>query len=144
MSLTKGTSMKTTCQKIIAIVASALLAMTAISSLQAQDTQQTTKGTRPATMTPIHSQADVDALTTGDTIAMVCGMCKSVTLVTYSSDADSKGHVKWMHPGSEMNCPQCGGKMTTNGGGTGKQAGYTHTCTKCGGESAFCCATKKG
>lgn len=130
--------------KLIAMIALVLLATTTTSNLQAQDTQETTKGLRPATLTPIHSQAEVDALTTGDLIAMVCGMCKSVTVVTYSSDVDSKGHVKWMHPGSEMDCPTCGGKLTMNGGGTGKQAGYTHTCSKCGGESAFCCATKTG
>jgi hypothetical protein len=136
--------MKNTCLKTIAVIASALLAITAMSSLSAQDTQQTTKGARPITLTPIHSQADVDALTTGDRIAMVCSMCKSVTLVTYSSDVDSKGHVQWMHPGEEMDCPQCGGKITTVGGGEGKQANTTHVCSKCGGESAFCCATKKG
>lgn len=136
--------MKYTYSKIAAVVASALLAMTAISSLQAQETQQTTKGPRPATLTRIHTQAEVDALATGDTIAMVCGMCKSVTTVTYSHDADSKGHVKWMTAGTEMDCPGCGGKITTVGGGEGKQTGIKHVCSKCGGESAFCCATKKG
>jgi len=136
--------MKNTCFKIVALVASALLTMTAISSLQAQSTQESTKGSRPVTLTPIHTQAEVDALTTGDRIAMTCSMCKSVTIVTYSSDADSKGHVKWMHPGEEMDCPMCGGKITVVGGGEGKQANTTHVCSKCGGESVFCCATKKG
>jgi hypothetical protein len=139
---------KTTCLTIIAACAAAVFLSGTL--LHAQNTQQTTKGLRPAVQfnlvdgQPIRTQADVDTLTTGDTIAMVCSMCKSITMVTYSSDVDSKGHVKWMHPGEEMDCPQCGGKMTTVGGGEGKQTNIKHVCSKCGGESAFCCAFKTG
>jgi hypothetical protein len=59
---------------------------------------------------PIHSQADLNALKTGDTVVMTCPACQSSTMVTYSSDPADKGHVNWMQPGFEKTC-SCGGKM---------------------------------
>jgi hypothetical protein len=88
---------------------------------------------------PIHSQADMDALATGDKVAMVCGMCKSVSLTTYSSDATSKGHVKWMQSGFTRTCPMCGGKVTTE---VDKDGNTKFTCSKCGSDSGFVSSLK--
>jgi hypothetical protein len=43
---------------------------------------------------PIHSQADLDSLQTGDTVVTICPKCKAMTMTTYSSDPSSPGHVK--------------------------------------------------
>ena len=60
---------------------------------------------------PIHSQADMDALKTGDTVVMYCPTCQSTMMATYNSDPNSPGHLKWMQPGFEKACLKCGGKV---------------------------------
>ncbi len=77
---------------------------------------------------PIRSQADVDALKTGDTLVMVCPHCKAGSMMTYSSDPSSPGHVKWMQPGSEKACALCGGTMKTVKVGDKTEL----VCSKCG------------
>ena len=61
---------------------------------------------------PIYTQASVNNLKTGDTVVMTCPMCRSVTMVTYSADPNSPGHVKWLQSGFAKTC-SCGGTMKT-------------------------------
>ena len=76
----------------------------------------------------------------GDTIAMVCAMCKDVTVTR----VEKKGGREFLVPGNKHNCAMCGGTVTSVGQRADKKDIVTHSCDKCGGESAFCCATKKG
>ncbi len=87
---------------------------------------------------PIHSQAGMDALTTGDKVVMVCPMCQSISMTTYSSDESSKGHVKWMQAGSTKTCALCGGTVTTE---VDKDGNTKFVCSKCG-DSGFVSAFK--
>lgn len=137
--------MKNTCLKMIAVVAFALLVNTATGCLRADSSVENDllRGNRPYVLTPLHTEAELKALHQGDTVSMVCGMCRSVTVVTYSAEVGNSGHVSWMYPGTEMECPMCGGTISVAADDE-KQGEITHICTKCGGDSAFCCAAKKG
>jgi hypothetical protein len=88
---------------------------------------------------PIRSQADVDALKTGDTLIMTCAHCKAGSMITYSSDPASPGHVKWMQAGNEKPCAHCGGTMKTVKVGDKTKL----VCSKCG-DMGFVTAYKTG
>ncbi|HSI82610.1 MAG: hypothetical protein ACAI35_24160 [Candidatus Methylacidiphilales bacterium] len=92
-------------------------------------------------MAEVKSPNQVKDLEPGDSIAMVCGKCKTVAVYRVRS-GDSKGRTQWLQPGTEMKCPGCGGKITTKSGG--KESRIVHVCSSCGSGSAFCCATRRG
>ncbi len=77
-------------------------------------------------------------LKTGDTVAMVCAMCKNVAVTRVEKQRGRE----FLTPGTKHECPMCSGTVTTVGQRMDKKDIITHTCSKCGGESAFCCATK--
>ena len=89
----------------------------------------------------IDTVGKAEALKPGDSIAMVCSMCKSVTIQNVTTE---KGHIKLMAIGEKHLCPGCGSTITVVGTGKGKNDVVKHVCEKCGAESAFCCATKAG
>ena len=88
---------------------------------------------------PITTQAQVDALKPGDSIAMVCTKCKTVT--TEFVTKTSKGNITTVTPGEKHLCPGCGSTMTVVGVGKGASTQIKHVCAMCGSDSAFCCAT---
>lgn len=92
-------------------------------------------------MKQIKTPAEADALKPGDSIVMVCSMCKSVMLHTVNTE---KGHIKTMTVGEKHMCPGCNSTITVVGTGKGKHDEVKHSCEKCGDESVFCCATKPG
>ena len=54
--------------------------------------------------------------------------------------------MSWFAADDKHGCSGCGGKMTLKGTAAGKGpkiGAYTHTCTKCGDQSAYVCATHK-
>lgn len=79
-------------------------------------------------------------LKAGDTVAMVCTMCKDVAVTRVEKNRGREV----LTPGTQHGCSMCGGTVTTVGQRMDKKEVITHTCSKCGGESAFCCATKRG
>jgi hypothetical protein len=87
----------------------------------------------------ITTQAQVDALKPGDSIAMVCSKCKTVS--TEFVTKESKGNVTLMTPGETHLCPGCGSVVKVVGVGKGASAQINHVCTMCGSDSMFCCAT---
>ncbi len=89
----------------------------------------------------IDTAAQAEALKPGDSIAMVCTMCKSVAVEHVNIE---KGHIRPVTVGEKHLCPGCGGNIEVVGHGKGKRDVVTHTCSKCGDNSAFCCATKPG
>jgi hypothetical protein len=102
------------------------------------------KGAQMLMMKPITTQAQAEELKPGDSIAMVCSMCKSVMLHNVTTE---KGHIKVMTVGEKHLCPGCSSTITTVGTGKGPSGAHNevkHVCEKCGTESVFCCATKPG
>jgi hypothetical protein len=70
--------------------------------------------------------------------------CKDCTTVKEKSGEDKKGVAAWFAPDAKHDCSGCGGKVTMKVIGVGKGPTipeYTHTCTKCGDNSAYTCAT---
>jgi hypothetical protein len=86
--------------------------------------------------TQVKSQADFDALPAGTTVSMACSMCKSVTVMKKEQvwRGRSGGMQEVTRVETVHGCPGCGGKMTL-------KQGWVHTCSMCGDNSAFCCAT---
>ena len=76
---------------------------------------------------PIHTQAQMDSLHTGDTVVLICPNCHAGKMVTYSADKDSPGHVKWMQPGNTETCSRCGAKLTA----VEKDGRVVYECSKC-------------
>jgi DNA-directed RNA polymerase subunit M/transcription elongation factor TFIIS len=76
---------------------------------------------------PIHTQAELDALHTGDTVVLTCPNCGAGKMVVYNSDKDSAGHVKWLQPGFTVTCPHCGAKLTA----TDRDGKIVYVCDKC-------------
>lgn len=93
------------------------------------------------TMTQIKTQAEAESLKPGDSIAMVCSMCKIVTVHPVGND---KSHVEMMTIGNTHTCPVCGGEVTVEGTGKGegKHQQVKHVCGKCGDDAMFVVATK--
>ena len=77
-------------------------------------------------------------------VALACKDCKTVS---EKAGEDKAGILAWFKPDSKHDCSGCGGKITVTAAGGGKGpalAQYKHTCSKCGPDSAFTCATHKG
>jgi hypothetical protein len=111
---------------------------------RADEPMKPMKGAQMLMMKPITTQAQAEELKPGDSIAMVCSMCKSVMLHNVTTE---KGHIKVMTVGEKHLCPGCNSTITTVGTGKGPDAAHNevkHVCEKCGTESVFCCATKPG
>ncbi len=121
--------MKTACLKAIAVCA--VVGFLSGNSLNAEPKFNEIDGM------PIHSQADLDSLKTGDTVAMVCSTCNGTEMTTYSKDPSSPRHVKWMQSDFSKTCKMCGGKLTAVK--DGDQIKYV--CEKCSGP-AFMTAFK--
>ncbi len=76
-------------------------------------------------------------------VALACKDCKTVS---EKGGDDKKGILAWFAPDSKHDCSGCGGKITlkTTGGGKGPTiTEHSHTCSKCGDNSAYTCATHK-
>ncbi len=79
----------------------------------------------------------------GEKVALACKDCKTVN---EKGGKDKKGILSWFKPDSKHDCSGCGGKINVHqvGGGKSTHYSYQHTCSKCGKDSAFTCATHKG
>ena len=111
-------------------------------AVRAQDQQQPMKpmkgGEHQMMLNQINTTAQAEELKPGDSVAMVCTKCKSVMVQTVTTE---KGHIKVMTAGEKHLCPGCGRTITVVGVGKGASTEVKHVCEKCGGSSAFCCAT---
>ena len=96
---------------------------------------------RSLQMRGITTRAQAEALKPGDTIAMVCGKCKTVATQTVTLE---KGHIRHVIPGEKHLCTGCNSYIKVVGVGKESKNELRHTCEKCGDNSAFCCATKPG
>jgi hypothetical protein len=129
---------------VVALAMSASLPLTARAADDSTKPMKPMKGAEMLMMKPINTSAQAEELKPGDSIAMVCSMCKSVMLHNVTTE---KGHIKVMTVGEKHLCPGCSSTITTVGTGKGPKGAHNevkHVCEKCGTESVFCCATKPG
>lgn len=110
---------------------------------QAADEKHDSQHAQHNMMKQIKTQAEAEALKPGDSISMVCSMCKNVMVHEVGNDDT---HAKMMTIGQKHTCPDCGGNVTVvgTGKGTGKNEEVKHVCTKCGDDAMFVCASKPG
>jgi len=96
----------------------------------------------------IETKEQAEAVKPDDTFAMVCGKC--TTVYTTRVKQGVKGAEILMAGGRPTEligthaCAGCGGTWTITGVGKGATTELKHTCTMCGEDSGFCCATKPG
>ena len=96
----------------------------------------------------INTKQDVDALKSGDTIAMVCAKCKTVWVTRVKQG--TKGAQLLVEGGQPKEligthaCAGCKSTIEVVGVQKGAHTELKHSCKACGDDSAFCCATKPG
>ena len=95
----------------------------------------------------LNTKKEVDALKTGDTIAMVCAKCKTVWIARVKADVTGaqilNEHGKPVEYIGTHACAGCKDTITVVGHKKGDITELKHTCNACGGE-VFCCATTPG
>jgi hypothetical protein len=128
--------------KYLSLIAVIALAISSASLASAQDFSKSSKEYNRKAFQKVETQKDYEALPSSSEIAMACSKCKSVTLIQTKEKATKPGHGKVEETLTVDSCPGCGGKITTKAGS--KETAFVHTCSKCGDESAYCCATKDG
>ena len=96
----------------------------------------------------VNTKQEVDALKTDDSVAMVCGKCKTVWVSRVKQGV--KGSQLLMEGGQPKEligthaCAGCNSTLTVTGVQKGAHTELKHSCGACGDDSAFCCATKPG
>ncbi len=114
----------------------------------AADEMKPMKGGEHQTMLGVSTKQQVDALKTGDTMAMVCAKCKTVW--TSRVKQGLKGAEIMVADGNTAEligthaCKGCNSRLTVVGHAKGDITELKHSCGACGDNSAFCCATKHG
>jgi hypothetical protein len=78
-------------------------------------------------------------LKTGDTVAMACSMCKNIAVLRVEKNRGRE----FLTPGTRHGCSMCGGTIEITGQRMDKREIIRHTCTQCGENSAYCCATRR-
>jgi len=96
----------------------------------------------------------------GDAVAMACAKCKTV-LYHPIATSTTWFHEPWVRPGSlgywarkqhrqayenwarRHDCPGCRSTITVTGSWLNQKETVNHTCSACGDESVYCCATMK-
>lgn len=121
-----------------AIMAVALMAMTSVNA-GAADTG--VKGNPPYKWAHVATKAEADAVKPGDSIAMVCAKCKTVSVTLVTQDAKTKTK---LIPGEKHLCEGCKSTIEVVGSKAHNKEIIKHVCKACGDDSAFCCATKPG
>ena len=96
----------------------------------------------------INTQAEAEAVNPDDSIAMVCTKCKTVWTSRVVQGVKGAQLLTANGQPTELigthGCPGCGGTWTIVGHGKGSTSVLKHTCSVCGDDSGFCCATKPG
>lgn len=90
----------------------------------------------------LHHVANTGAeanLKKGDAVAMVCTKCKTVLYANLN-----RPYNRFITPLEHRHyCPGCKSTIATTGAGFNSKEVVRHTCSACGSDSVFCCATKR-
>lgn len=99
------------------------------------------KGNPPYKWAAVATKAEADAVKPGDSIAMVCGKCKTLNITLVTQDTKTKTK---LIPGEKHLCEGCKSTITVVGSKAHNKEIIKHVCKACGDDSAFCCVTKPG
>ena len=146
-------TIKTLSKTILGTSTAFAVAMAASLTLTAGAADETTpmkpmKGGEHQMMLGVKTKQEVDALKTGDSVAMVCAKCKTVWVTRVKQGV--KGAQLLMENGQPTEligthaCKGCNSTITVTGHFKGDITELKHSCGACGDDSAFCCATKPG
>jgi RNase P subunit RPR2 len=90
----------------------------------------------------LHHVANTGAdlnLKKGDAIAMACAKCRTVLYANVN-----RPRTRFFTPLEHRHyCPGCKSVITTTGAGFKWNEEVKHTCSSCGSDSVFCCATTR-
>lgn len=104
-------------------------------------------GQRMLHLQELKTKKQLDALKTGDTIAMACAKCKTIWITRVKEDAHGAQILNAGGKPVELvgthGCAGCKDTITVVGQGKGAVTELKHTCNACGGD-LFCCSTKPG
>ena len=118
-------------------------------TINAADPMKPMKGAEHLLMVnQIKSKEDLNALKTGDSIAMVCAKCKTVWVTRVKEGVKGAQVLNEQGQPTELigthACKGCNSTWTVVGHAKGDITELKHSCKACGDDSAFCCATKPG
>jgi hypothetical protein len=99
----------------------------------------------PGFPTQVKTKAEaMECCKPGEKVALACKDCKMS--IEKDGEKDKKSILSWFAADDKHDCSGCGGKITLKGNPASKApqtSEYTHTCSKCGDNSAYTCATHK-
>lgn len=123
------------------ILSSGVVLASLLGGCSVSDKREKRSNPHPLHMDHISTQAEAEALQPGDSLAMVCSMCKNVVVHQVGKD---KAHLNMMTAGQGHTCAGCSGSVTVvgTGQGEGDRQELKHVCSKCGADAMFVCATK--
>jgi predicted RNA-binding Zn-ribbon protein involved in translation (DUF1610 family) len=131
-----------TMKKILSLSVTTLLLTVVLAPVSAADTSIRRQSTKFWEFGPLKSEEELNKLPDNSMIAMACSKCQSVVVMQKRQLGTKPGHGTQVVGVSVHRCPGCGGKMERKVGT--KQVAWVHTCSQCGDESPFCCATTRG
>jgi hypothetical protein len=99
------------------------------------------KATPPYVWPQVKTKAEADTVKPGDSIAMICSKCKTLTVTTVTQDTKTRSK---LISGEKHLCPGCSSTITVVGSKAHNTEVIKHVCKACGENSAFCCVTKPG
>ena len=133
---------------VFALTMAAWLPTTASADDETKPMKPMKGGEHMLMLNKIETTQDLNALKTDDSIAMVCGKCKTVWVTRVKQGV--KGAQLLMEGGQPKEligthaCTGCNSTITVVGHAKGNITELRHSCGKCGDDSAFCCSTKPG
>ena len=132
----------------IVIAVGAWLGSTAIAADETKPMKPMKGGEHLLMLQGVNTKQEVDALKTGDSIAMVCGKCKTVWVTRVKKGIKGAQLLNERGQATELigthACGGCKSTLVVTGQRIDKKEVLKHSCKSCGDESAFCCATKPG
>ena len=133
----------------VALAISAMLAGTGCATGPEADQMKPMKGGEHMLMlNRVETTQDLNALRPDDTMTMVCAKCKTVWTTRVKQGVKGAQVLNERGQPTEVigthACKGCNSTLTVVGVQKGAHTELKHTCTACGDDSAFCCATKAG
>lgn len=142
-------TIKTVCKSIL-ITGLAVAALAWLpGTVSAQDTNapmKPMKGSEHMMMLmKIDTKEQAEAVKPDDSFVMVCGKCKTVYTTRVKQGTKGAQLLMAGDPPTELigthACGGCGGTWTIVGVSKGAHSELKHSCSVCGDDSGFCCAT---
>ena len=133
---------------VFALAIAALLPLNTSAADETKPMKPMKGGEHMLMLNKVETKQDLDALRTDDSVAMVCAKCKTVWVSRVKQGVKGAQLLMANSKTTELigthACAGCGGTWTITGVGKGAKTELKHSCSMCGDDSGFCCATKPG